>query len=364
YFLYYFLLSLLLLIHPISIITTSITVIITIIIIIFILYYLNFISFLSLMSDCRFYTNEYPSIGDLVVVRNARITDMGVYVQLLEYNNMEGLIIVGELSKKRIKNVRKSIKIGKMEICSILRVDEEKGFIDLSRKKPSVSDYEKKYRSYLSNKSAHNVMIGLAQSFNKDVLQLYNEFGWKKADEYGSLYNYFLELFKCYNNKSDNSNDGDKIDNGGKNDTTIDNDNKIDTKIIDSKLVKDVNPEYIPVLLEYINNKFNSSKYKIRMDIELTCAKDGINAIKDALSEAYEIENIEVKLYRLPIYSMCIVSNDIEKSTEKLIMVSNKIKNKILQYGGTYSVAMEPKVYGGKEFKEDDEDSGSEGSSE
>ena len=39
---------------------------------------------------CRFYKNRLPETEDLVMVNVANIEEMGVYVHLLEYNNIEG----------------------------------------------------------------------------------------------------------------------------------------------------------------------------------------------------------------------------------------------------------------------------------
>lgn len=39
---------------------------------------------------CRFYKNRLPETDDLVMVNVVNIEEMGVYVNLLEYNNTEG----------------------------------------------------------------------------------------------------------------------------------------------------------------------------------------------------------------------------------------------------------------------------------
>ena len=39
---------------------------------------------------CRYYENKYPEIDDVVMVNVRSIADMGAYVHLLEYNNIEG----------------------------------------------------------------------------------------------------------------------------------------------------------------------------------------------------------------------------------------------------------------------------------
>lgn len=56
-----------------------------------------------------------------------QIQEMGAYVQLLEYNNIEGMILLSELSRRRIRSVQKLIRVGRNEVVVVLRVDKEKG---------------------------------------------------------------------------------------------------------------------------------------------------------------------------------------------------------------------------------------------
>ena len=42
---------------------------------------------------CRMYENDYPAKDDLVIVEVKKIVDMGAYCNLLEYNNLEGILI-------------------------------------------------------------------------------------------------------------------------------------------------------------------------------------------------------------------------------------------------------------------------------
>lgn len=41
---------------------------------------------------CRFYKSQFPDTEDLVMVNVTEIEEMGVYVNLLEYNNRQGLM--------------------------------------------------------------------------------------------------------------------------------------------------------------------------------------------------------------------------------------------------------------------------------
>ena len=79
------------------------------------------------ISDCRFYEREYPAIDDAVMVQVTRVTETAAYVKLLEYNNIEGMILLSEVSAKRIRSLIKEIRVGQFVVCLTLKVDEETG---------------------------------------------------------------------------------------------------------------------------------------------------------------------------------------------------------------------------------------------
>jgi len=77
--------------------------------------------------ECRYYEQKYPEVDDLVVVNVRSIAEMGAYVSLLEYNNIEGMILLSELSRRRIRSINKLIRVGRNEIVVVLRCDKDKG---------------------------------------------------------------------------------------------------------------------------------------------------------------------------------------------------------------------------------------------
>ena len=90
---------------------------------------------------CRFYENEFPVENEFVMGEVIRVDQLtGAYVALLEYNNIEALIMSSEFTRKRAKSVHRLMKVGKKEVLMVTKVDEARGFIDLSRKRVNPDD--------------------------------------------------------------------------------------------------------------------------------------------------------------------------------------------------------------------------------
>lgn len=75
----------------------------------------------------RYYEKSLPDIDEVVMCQVRQIAEMGAYVKLLEYDNAEGMILLSELSRRRIRSIQKLIRVGRNEVVVVLRVDKEKG---------------------------------------------------------------------------------------------------------------------------------------------------------------------------------------------------------------------------------------------
>ncbi len=82
---------------------------------------------------CRMYEPRYPQPEEVVVVQVKSIAEHGAYCSLLEYNNIEGMILMTELSRRRIRSVNRLIRVGRQEIVVVLRVNKQKGEFFFSR---------------------------------------------------------------------------------------------------------------------------------------------------------------------------------------------------------------------------------------
>ena len=101
------------------------------------------------LTNCRFYEEKYPEIDSFVMVNVKQIAEMGAYVKLLEYDNIDGMILLSELSRRRIRSIQKLIRVGRNEVVVVLRVDKEKGYIDLSKRRVSPEDIVKCEERYV-----------------------------------------------------------------------------------------------------------------------------------------------------------------------------------------------------------------------
>merc|ERR1711998_433423 len=123
----------------------------------------------SVNLNCRMYQQRFPKVEDVVIVQVRSIADMGAYVSLLEYGNIEGMILLSELSRRRIRSINKLVRVNKTEVVMVLRVDKEKGYIDLSKRRVDPEDVGRCEDRYNKAKQVHSVLRHIASSYNKTL---------------------------------------------------------------------------------------------------------------------------------------------------------------------------------------------------
>mmetsp|Transcript_1771 Transcript_1771/g.6685 ORF Transcript_1771/g.6685 Transcript_1771/m.6685 type:complete len:330 (-) Transcript_1771:1012-2001(-) len=212
--------------------------------------------------DCRMYKPTFPEVDEVVMVQVKSIAEMGAYVQLLEYNGIEGMILLSELTRRRIRSVSKLIKVGRVEPVMVLRVDKEKGYIDLSKRRVSPEDVAAAEEKYNKSKMVHSILRHVAETTPGNSLEeLYEHMAWPLYAKYGHCF----EAFKQMVSSPD--------------------------AILDALQRPDgspaVNSEVKEALVKDIRRRMTPQPLKIRADVELTCfAYDGVMHIKAAMRAA------------------------------------------------------------------------------
>ena len=86
------------------------------------------------------------SPGNLPIRENVQviINLPGIYngINDIKSFNFLGMILLSELSRRRIRSINKLVRVGRDECAVVVRVDRDKGYIDLSKRR--LSDDEKK----------------------------------------------------------------------------------------------------------------------------------------------------------------------------------------------------------------------------
>ncbi|RKO85241.1 eukaryotic translation initiation factor 2 alpha subunit-domain-containing protein [Blyttiomyces helicus] len=262
------------------------------------------------------YENRYPEVDSLVMVSVRQIAEMGVYVRLLEFNNTEGMILLSELSRRRIRSIQKLVRVGRNEVVVVLRVDKEKGYIDLSKRRVSAEDVAKCEEKFNKSKAVHSIMRHVAEKLDKTLEELNTAYTWPLYKKYGHAF----DAFKLAINEPEKVFEG-------------------------LNMPEDVQNE----LVANIARRLTPQKIKIRADIDVTCfAYEGIDAIKAALTAGEACStadaSVKIKLVAPPLYVMITHSLDKTQGIEVLEKAIAKIEETISRSNGALTVKMKPRA--------------------
>lgn len=139
----------------------------------------------------RDYETILPECGEATVISIKDSNEMGIYVSLLEFDNIEGLLLFSEISRRRVRSIAKLIKVGRKEIVSIIRVDNDKSYIDVSKRQITEIEisYMKKKRCFgkIGNLISNNIARSLSLNFEETRLR----WAWQLSRK-------FLHLVKSF----------------------------------------------------------------------------------------------------------------------------------------------------------------------
>lgn len=271
------------------------------------------------MSHCRFYEQPFPEVDDVVMVNVRSIQEMGAYVNLLEYDNIEGMILLSELSRRRIRSINKLIRVGRNECVVVLRVDKDKGYIDLSKRRVSGEEIKKCEEKYNKAKTVHSILRHVADQQKYDLNKLYEETVWKLEKLYGGPSS-SLDAMKM---------------------GITDQPNIFDCFEIEGKLKE--------ALIDNIRRRLTPQPVKIRTDLSVSCyAYEGINAVKAALNAGLAMSTealpISIALIAPPTYTMSVTSLDKDQGIKLLEDATADIEKVITSKKGELKVEMAPRA--------------------
>lgn len=232
------------------------------------------------------------------------------------------MILLSELSRRRIRSINKLIRVGRSEVVVVIRVDKEKGYIDLSKRRVSPEDIVKCEEKFARGKTVNSILRHTAEilkfTTEEQFEDLYEKTAWK-IDDIKNKQGAAFDVFKqCVT----------------------------DPSVLDEC---DIPKEWKDILISNIKRRLTPQAVKCRADIEVSCyANEGIDAIKQALREGLKLSTeekpIKINLIAPPVYVVTSSSLDRDEGIKLLQAVINKVKESIELQKGRFKVKMEPKV--------------------
>jgi len=246
-----------------------------------------------------YHKKDFPEEDELVLCTVTNVQHNSVFVHLDEYDR-GGMIHISEVSPGRIRNIRDFVVEGKKIVCKVLRINKERGYIDLSLRR--VNDMQKKLKINFikQEQKAEKILELVSKKLKLDLKELYNDVMSKISKDYDSLHDFFEDI--------------------------VAGDSELKEYDIDKKIEKDLN--------EAIFQRIKPAKVELKGEFFLQSrASNGIEIIKAALAKAQENNSVYIRYKGSGKYSIKVTASDykkgekvMEKATESVLRYMEKQK--------------------------------------
>lgn len=253
-----------------------------------------------------FRKEEWPEEGDLVIATVKKITSYGAYVTLDEYEK-EGLLHISELSTTWVKNIRDFVRERQKVVLKVLRVNSEKGHVDLSLRRVTKREKKEKILAWKKERKAHTLLQSASEKLNMPPEEVYEKAGALLEKEFGEIY--------------------EGLEKTAKEGTDV---------LLKIGLSKDI----AAALSEIAKERIRIPAVKIKGILGLQCAKpNGVAVIKDALLSAEKVggpreAKVHVHVISPPRYRIEVLADDYKEAERVLKKATETALKKITKSGG------------------------------
>ncbi|MBT4651079.1 S1 RNA-binding domain-containing protein [Candidatus Woesearchaeota archaeon] len=240
-----------------------------------------------------------PDIDEVVLCKVTKIFPNSVFVDFLEYND-SGMVHISEISPGRIRNLRDYVTVGRQIVCKVLRIDRERGHIDLSLRRVNSNQKREKLDEVKQEQKAENLVSNVAKRLDIPFKDLYNQVTEKIFQEYSYLHQCFKDI--------------------------VDNAVSLEKLGLDKKVSQEIE--------ESVLDKFKPVKITISGTINLeTYIPEGVEKIRTILLEIGKIsKTINVNYLGAGAYKLIIEDLDYkpaEKNLKKIQELLEKFEDKL-----------------------------------
>src|SRR3989344_5247006 len=137
---------------------------------------------------------NFPEPGEIVIGRITKVLDYGVFIELLEYDGLQGFVHISNVSSSWIKNIRNFVKEGQIRAGKVINIDRSKKQVDISLTKVSQNSQREKIEEYKQGKRSQKLIELLAQKLNEPAAVAWSEVADQLLEKYDSLYDAFQQI--------------------------------------------------------------------------------------------------------------------------------------------------------------------------
>lgn len=263
--------------------------------------------------------SKFPREGEFVVAKVTEVQNQYVYVDLIDFEGLysemcaRGMIHISEISSRWIKNIRNYVRIGQRIVLRVLRVDVDKGHVDLSLRRVNSAQRENREKEWKYALKYENLLQFLteAEGISLTLDKAYELIGFPVLDFY-ETYQEAIESLK---------ENGDEI----------------------LSELKGITDDIKTALLKIIDENVSISTVSISGKVKLSfTSENGIDQIIESLTDALAVieskktRNININYIAAPFYRLEVISKDYLDAENILSDALEIIEQKADLYNGTY----------------------------
>lgn len=246
----------------------------------------------------------FPEENEIVICTVSKVQFHSVFVNLDEYRK-SGIIHISEISPGRIRNIRDYVKEGKVIVCKVLRVNKERGHIDLSLRRVNENQRRAKINALKQEQIAEKIIEFVAKQHKMEFRDLYMRIMDTLGEDYEAVYPFFEEVVE---------------------DNSLIKNLKLDKKMTDT-------------LLELICQRIKPPEVVVEGSLSLVSyAPEGVEDIKKVMAEVKgSIDDIDVRFLGGGKYHIEIKDSNYKDAEKKLKVAVDASEKAMKKVDGTIS---------------------------
>lgn len=224
-----------------------------------------------------------PDEGTLVLCTVNSVQSHSVFCDVDEYG-ISGMIHISEIAPGRIRNIRDYVREGKVVVCKVLGVDEERGQVDLSLRRVNEGQRRAKLGDVKLEEKAEKTVEFAARQLKMEPKKLYDEFALKVLESYDYIFHFFMDV--------------------------VEGKAGFEQLGVDAKLAKE--------LTGIVMQRMRPSEVEVKRNLKLiSYASDGVERVRRALEKAVKL-GAAVKYIGAGNYQLAVKAADY-KTAEQVI---------------------------------------------